>query len=373
MVLATLGVLMTLEKLTKIMTWMVVAGFLALVLNPAVDLLNHRLNIRRTLATFIVFVLGMATIGAMLYAFIRPIVDQANGFSDKFPEYVQEARNGQGPVGGLVKRYKIDEYVDRNQQKFREGLQGAGKPAAKLASSIFSGLTALITILVLTFLFLLQGPRLVAGTLRLVPPKHRSRVSGVAKESTRAITGYMGGNIVISIIAGVLTYGFLQILGVPFAGVLALWVAFADLIPLIGATLGAAATVGVAFLSSPKAGIAAIVFYVVYQQFENHILQPSIMSRTVDLNPLAVIVSVLVGVELFGILGALLAIPAGGVIQVIARNIFQHELASLHDDEGMPAPHPMDYAQIRKRQLKLRRRQAAIAAAETPAEPEADT
>jgi predicted PurR-regulated permease PerM len=108
--------------------------------------------------------------------------------------------------------------------------------------------------------------------------------------------------------------------------VLGLWVGFADLIPLVGATLGAIPTVGVAFLASPGKGIAAVIFYVVYQQLENHILQPTIMSRTVDLNPLAVLVSVLVGVQLFGILGALLAIPAAGILQVIARDLYNDRM-----------------------------------------------
>jgi predicted PurR-regulated permease PerM len=110
--------------------------------------------------------------------------------------------------------------------------------------------------------------------------------------------------------------------GVPFKEVLALWVAFADLIPLVGATLGAVPTVAVAFLHSVPAGIAAVIFFVAYQQFENHVLQVTIMSRTVDLNPLAVLVAVLIGVELFGVIGALLAIPVAGVIQVIFRDVY---------------------------------------------------
>jgi predicted PurR-regulated permease PerM len=109
---------------------------------------------------------------------------------------------------------------------------------------------------------------------------------------------------------------------VPFRGVLSLWVGFADLIPLVGATLGAAPVVLIAFLHSTWAGIGSIIFFIVYQQFENHVLQVTIMARTVQLNPLAVLVSVLVGVELFGILGALLAIPAAGALQVVGRDIW---------------------------------------------------
>src|SRR5205814_9767482 len=112
-----------------------------------------------------------------------------------------------------------------------------------------------------------------------------------------------------SVIAGAATFVYLFLVHVPFRGVLALWVGFADLIPLVGATLGAVPAVLVAFLHSVPAGIGTIVFFIVYQQFENHVLQVTVMSRTVDLNPLRVLVSALVGVELFGFVGALRAIP----------------------------------------------------------------
>jgi predicted PurR-regulated permease PerM len=169
---------------------------------------------------------------------------------------------------------------------------------------------------------LMRGPELCQGALSLISLKHRERVRLVATDAAKAVSGYMLGNVLISIIAGVCTYIFLRIVGVPYAEVLALWVAFADLIPLVGATLGAIPTIGLAFLHSTPAGIATVIFYVLYQQFENHVLQVTIMSRTVDVNPLAVLVSVLVGVELFGFLGALLAIPVAGIIHVVVRNVY---------------------------------------------------
>jgi predicted PurR-regulated permease PerM len=167
------------------------------------------------------------------------------------------------------------------------------------------------------------------------------------------------GNLLISVIAGGLTFIALIAFRVPFAGVLGLWVGFADLIPLVGATLGAIPTIGLAFIHSTSAGIGMLIFYIVYQQFENHVLQVAIMSKTVHINQLFVLVSVLVGVELLGFLGALLAIPAAGVIQVIARDLWDHRAGrfkeeptigtdqtpvsdvieeSPQDDEGEPEP-----------------------------------
>jgi predicted PurR-regulated permease PerM len=142
-------------------------------------------------------------------------------------------------------------------------------------------------------------------------------------------TGYLSGNLLISLICGLLTYAVLAIVGVPFAGLIALFVAIADLIPLVGATLGALVASIAGFLYSVPAGITVVVFFIVYQQLENHLLQPLILSRTVKLNPLTVLVAILVAVELAGILGALLAIPAAGILQVIVRDLWDHRRGRL--------------------------------------------
>src|SRR4029079_5667220 len=169
---------------------------------------------------------------------------------------------------------------------------------------------------VLTFLFLSQSTALGEHALSVIPERRRPAARRAANDAARAISGYMIGNLLINLIAGVTALLCLLILGVPNPIVLALWVAFADLVPLVGATIGAALAVFAAFLHSPTAGIVAIVFFVVYQQVENSALQPLVMSRTVQVNPLVVILSVLLGVEIFGIIGALLAIPVVGALQV---------------------------------------------------------
>ena len=311
-------------KLDRILTWLLIATFFAVVLGPAVDFVQRVIHVPRGLAALIVFIVGVALFAAMIYAFVRPIVDQANRFVDHFPQYVEDAKAGRGSVGKLVKKYKIDDYIERNQNRLRQALNNAGKPALQIAKSVANGLAALVTILVLTFLMLMEGPRMLTSGLGMLSPPTAERVRRVATDCARAITGYVAGNLLISVIAAFVTYVSLKIIGVPFAEVLALWVGFADLIPLVGATLGAIPTIGVAFLHSVPAGFIMIAVYVAYQQFENHVLQVSIMAKTVRLSPLTVLVSVLAGVELFGILGALLAIPAAGVIQVISRDIYQH-------------------------------------------------
>jgi predicted PurR-regulated permease PerM len=138
------------------------------------------------------------------------------------------------------------------------------------------------------------------------------------------VTGYISGNLLISLVCGVLTFVVLLIAGVPFAGLIALFVGLADLVPLVGATIGGVVAVIAGFVHSVPAGIAVVVFFLVYQQLENHLLQPLVFARTVKLNPLTVIVAILVAVELAGVLGALLAIPVASIVQVIARDVWDH-------------------------------------------------
>jgi predicted PurR-regulated permease PerM len=319
--LALLG-LVVVQHTARVIAWLVVAGFFAVVLAPAVDWVEAHLHFRRGLATALVFGSVFTVIVLMLAAFITPIATQIDEFVAELPTYVEDARNGEGPIGDLVEKYDLDKKIEENQDKFQEWVSGAGTPALSIVRGIFNTIIAAVTIMALTILLLLRGPRLTAGALRLVREPHRERVRLVAADASKAVSGYMLGNFLISLVAGGSTYIVLRLLGVPYAEVLALWVAFADLIPLVGATLGAIPTVGIAFLHSVTAGIIALIFYIVYQQFENHVLQVAVMSKTVDVDPLTVLISVLVGVELFGFLGALLAIPFAGILQVVLRNIY---------------------------------------------------
>jgi predicted PurR-regulated permease PerM len=324
LVLGSLIGLYIVVMLAHIEALLVIAIFLAVVLNRPVDLFTRHLHLRRGLATTLVYLIGAGLIAAMLYAFINPLVHQVEHFANNFDKYVSDARAGKGPVGDLVKEYDLDKRFQENKDDIQNYLSSAGGGAIDVARTIASGVLALLTVVVLSFLMILYGPELLDGGLGILSPPKRARVKAVAVDCARALTGYVLGNLLISVIAAFVTFVGLWIFGVPFKGVLALWVGFADLIPLVGATLGAIPTIAVAFLHSPAAGIGMLILYIVYQQFENHVLQVAIMSKTVQINQLFVLVSVLIGVELFGFIGALLAIPAAGVIQVIARDLWDN-------------------------------------------------
>jgi predicted PurR-regulated permease PerM len=343
-ILATIGLvvatyigLRAIVLLAHIETLLVIAAFFAVVLTPAVDFTRRTLRVGRGLSTAIVFVVGLGLVTAMLYAFIRPLVDQGREFADNFPTYVSDAREGRGPVGRLVERYNLDERLRTAQEDIENRLANAGGGALRIAGRVLGGVASLLTILVLALLMIIYGPEMLRGAVGILDPPRRERVCAVAADCSRALTGYVIGNLLISVIAGSLTFVALLIFDVPFAGVLALWTAFADLIPLVGATLGAIPTIGVAFLHSTGAGIGMLIFYIVYQQFENHVLQVVIMSKTVQINQLFVLISVLIGVELLGIVGALLAIPAAGVIQVVVRDIWDHHTGSFKEEPTIGA------------------------------------
>jgi predicted PurR-regulated permease PerM len=279
----------------------------------------------------LVFVIGLSAIGGAGYVLIRPLVPAVRDFSDNFSKYVEDAENGRGTVGDITRKLNLDDWIRDNKDKLGDNLAGGSKRAISVARTVGNAAVAGLTITVLTILLLMEGPEMMRAALGALPEHRRRRFEAVANDSARAVTGYVAGNLLISIIAAFVAFVTLVSLGVPFAGPLALWVGIADLIPLVGATIGAIPAIFVAFLHGVPAGIVTSAVYVVYQQFENHVLQVQIMAKTVAIRPFVVLVSVLIGVELFGFIGALLAIPAAGVIQVVARDVWDHRRGRFKD------------------------------------------
>jgi predicted PurR-regulated permease PerM len=332
-VLVSLGAVLLVWELRRILTWLVVAIFLAIGLAPPVAWVQRHLHVRRSLAILVVFVLGLTAVTGAMYVVVRPLVDQAQEFVDDFPDYVNDAEQGRGTIGRLIERLNLEDWVRENRDSVSSAISTGGGSALDILKTITDTVVGLVTILVLTVLLLIEAPAMIENGLATLPSARRDRIVRVAADCSRAVSGYVAGNLLISVIAGSVTFITLTILGVPFAAPLAVWVAIADLIPLVGATLGAIPAVAVAFIHSVPAGVITLIVYVLYQQFENHVLQVTIMSRTVALNPLLVLVSVLIGVELLGIVGALLAIPAAGILQVIVRDIYhERKMRSGHSE-----------------------------------------
>ncbi|HYJ75223.1 MAG TPA: AI-2E family transporter [Kineosporiaceae bacterium] len=343
LVLATVALLWVVVEVRRVLTWIVVAAFFAVALTPLVDWVQRRAVHRRSMATLLVFLAVLLALGGLIAAFAVPLAKEGAQLAGQLPQLVEDARNGRGPVGQLLDRTNALQYVQQHQTQIRSFASGLTTPATGVLRGIATGIAGTLTIFVLAYLMVLEAPKIIGGTVALLPEQRQQRVRRVAADCARSITGYISGNLLISVICGVLTYVALKVAGVPFAGLISLFVAIADLIPLIGATLGAVVAVVAAFVHSVPAGIAIIVFFVVYQQLENHLLQPLILSRTVDLNPLTVLVAILVAVELAGILGALLAIPVVGMIQVVVRDIWDNRRGRPKDEPTVgEEEHPAD-------------------------------
>jgi len=334
LVLATALLLYIVVETRRVLTWIVVGAFFAVALYPVVGWVQRRLlgGRRRALATFLVFLLVFVVLAALITAFAVPLAREGTRFAGQLPDLIDEARAGRGPVGNLLERTHALQYVQDNQDRIKEFATGLTTPAAGVLSGVATGIAGTVTVFVLAYLMVLEGPKVVDGSVNVFPPTTAQRIRRVGGDCAKSVTGYISGNLLISVICGTLTYVVLLVAGVPFAGLIALFVGLADLIPLVGATLGGAVAVIAGFIHSVPAGIAVLVFFVLYQQLENHLLQPLVFARTVKLNPLTVIVAILIGVELLGILGALLAIPVASMIQVIARDVWDHRRGRPKDE-----------------------------------------
>jgi predicted PurR-regulated permease PerM len=333
LVLLTVLALLFIMAVQQTLTWIVIAAFFAVALTPAANWLERRIpRCPRSLATLLVFVGVALLLIGLVTAFVVPLAQQGTTFAQQLPHLLEDARAGRGPIGGLLGRTHALTYVQEHQDRIRAFATGLTTPAAGLLKGVATGIAGTLTVFVLAFLMVLVGPRLVDSTLTLFEERQAERMRRVAGDCARSITGYITGNLLISVICGVLTFIVLAVFHVPFALLIALFVAIADLIPLIGATLGAAVAALAGFVHSVPAGIAVLIFFVVYQQVENHLLQPIILSRTVQLNPLTVLIAILLAAELAGMLGALLAIPVAGMIQVIVRDVWDHRRGRLKDE-----------------------------------------
>ena len=336
LVLGTVATLYVVVVTRRVLTWILIAAFFAVALYPAVAWVQRRMpgGRWRPLATLVVFFVVLLTLAGVITAFAVPVAQESSRFAGQLPDLIEQARTGRGPVGDLLQRTNALQYVQDNQERIRAFATGLTTPVAGVLRGVATGLAGTLTVFVLAYLMVLEGPRIVDSTVSLFAPETADRIHRIGAECARSITGYISGNLLISVICGVLTYIVLAVTGVPFAALIALFVAISDLIPLVGATLGAVVAGLAAFIHSVPTGIVVVVFFILYQQVENHLLQPLIFSRTVKLNPLTVLIAILLGVELAGILGALLAIPIAGVIQVVVRDLWQHDLGGPSAEPG---------------------------------------
>lgn len=304
-----------------------VGGFIALILNPVVVTLQHWRVKRRGAAVAIVTFVALLIFLGLAVLFGYPLINGITRFATALPGYVNRAQHGQGWIGHLFRRYHVASWVQRNSSHLTSLASGLGKPALALGKGALSALLSLFAVFTFVVLLLIEAPKIRRSLTRLIAPDRAKRYRHIGRIISRSVSGYILGDLMTSISAGVVVFVTLLIVGVPYALLWALWVALVDFLPTIGGALAGVPTVLFAFSHSLTAGFVTLIVFVLYTQIENHILNPIVMGRTVKINPLLVFVAVLIGADLGawvaglagGFVAVLLAVPVAATIQVIVR------------------------------------------------------
>jgi predicted PurR-regulated permease PerM len=352
--LGTVAFVWLVMQAERVLVWAFVSLLLALALNPGVELLQRHGVRRRGIAAAIIYVLVFIFIAGIGALIIPTLVQQIGDFVKAVPGYVHQLTAGRGPLGFLERDYHVVERVQdavkgNGKSTAATTLAGGASTALDVTRSAVTFVAAVVTISFMTLFMLLEGPSWIQSSIDLLPEQRRPRWRAIADDIYRMVGRYVTGNLLISLIAGVVTTIVLLALGVPFALALGLLVAILDLIPLAGATLAAVVVTLVAFTHSSTSGIVLLVFFIVYQQLENHLLQPLIYGRTVRLSPLAILLSVLIGAEVAGVIGALAAIPVGGTVQILLD-----QWRDSRRPPGEPAPPPEPAGKLKGRSRRPR-------------------
>jgi predicted PurR-regulated permease PerM len=336
-VIAVVLTLYLLYLLRKPLGWMVIASFIAIAVSGPINLLSR--HMRRGFAIAIVYVIVVLTPFAMLAVLVPPIVEQGQNLADKAPQYAQDVQdyvNKNERLQDLNEKYDLTTKLQEQANKLPEKLGSAAGTLADLGASLVSGIFAAVTILFLSLFMTGAAPRWRKAFLRMHPPHRAELLDRMFDRVAEAVGNYVAGALLQALIAGVTSYVVLLILGVPYPLALALVIFALDLVPLIGATIGAF-VVGLVtvFQDFPTVTIIWVIWSIVYQQVENNVIQPRIQAKQTSVEPFFVLASVLFGSALFGVIGALLAIPAAASVQIAIREylIYSGRLRGEGDDD----------------------------------------
>jgi predicted PurR-regulated permease PerM len=313
-----------LHALTLIFT----AFFLALALNAPVQwIARHlpgRLKGKRAAATAFSFLLVIALLGAFIASIVPPLIKQTESFVNAAPTLVDDARSGNGAIGHLIRQYHLEGQVDTFSSQLGDRLKGVGGTAVSSLGKVGSSVFSVLTILVLTFMMLIEGPRIMGFFRELIPGHRRRNVERLSGEMYGVIKGYINGQVTLAALAAALISPVLFILHVPYALALVVVIFICGLIPLVGHTIGAIIVTLVALSVSPVAALIVLGYYILYQQIENYLIQPRIQANSTNMSPLLVFMSVVIGVSFGGLAGGLFAIPVAGCIRIVVLDYLKN-------------------------------------------------
>ena len=330
--IAALFALKFLELVTQALLLIAIAVFLALALNPAVSKISQMLKLKsRAAATGIAYLLVLAFLAGFIAFVFPPLVKQVVDFVQEVPSSIQDFKENDSTARDFVERYNLNEQVDRFTEDFGSRFGDLGKPVLSTAGAIGAIVAQTITVLVLTFMMLVEGHGWLERFWSTQPAAKRAHRRKLAQDAYRTVTNYVNGQVFIAALAGFFAAVALFILReifdadvnpIALGGIVSLFA----LLPLIGTTIGAIIVVLACLLVSFPLALAATIFFLVYQQIENVTIQPYVQSRTNNLTPLIVFVSAIIGVSVGGIFGAFVAIPVAGCIKILVEDYYGHKV-----------------------------------------------
>jgi predicted PurR-regulated permease PerM len=348
-VIATFVVYLLIVRLHEVILWILIAAFIAVVLNPSVNFLQRH-RFRRGTAIGIVFAGAILAFFGLLGLFGYPLVNSVTHVAERLPTMVKQVQKGHGWLAHTLQHFHLLTWVQKNAPKLETAAKNLSKPAlsegANLGKAVFGTILSILTIGFLSLFMLLEAPRLRQGVMGSIRADRRRTIEDVAHRIAHQVSGYVLGTIALSLMFGAVILVTLLILGVPFALLIGLWVALVAMIPLVGGLIAAVPSVLIALLHSPTAGLVTLIVFIGFQLVENHFIYPVVMSRSVRMNPLWVLLSVLIGANLGGafgsalgaLAGALVAIPVGGAIQLIFRELWERTRPGNEWPAGEPLP-----------------------------------
>lgn len=322
-----------------------VAVFLSLALNAPVRwLASHlpgRIRGSRSLATAISVVVILVALGAFLVAIVPPIASQTTSFIKSAPQLIRDTQNGTGPIGQFVERYNLQGQVQTLSDQLSTRLNDVSGSAISAAAKIGGSLFATLTVIVLTIMMLVEGPRWRMLIEQVLPSSNKAHTLKLGSEMNKVIQGYVNGQVLLAAIAAVLILPILIITHVSYPAALMVIVFVCGLIPMVGHTIGATIVTIVALFTSFGSAVIVLAYYILYQQIENYVVQPRIQANSTNMSPLLVFISVIIGVNFGGLLGGLVAIPVAGCARILVldylsrRQILPSKVVS-RDDPTAP-------------------------------------
>jgi predicted PurR-regulated permease PerM len=351
------ALVLLLVELKKIIFHLVLATFIALVLNPAVTRLQHYMKRGKAIALVVVAVsIGAAGIGASIAA---PLASNAVNIAKNAPEYLQEATTGEGPLANLAQKFHLEKQLEKSAPSISKRLSKLSTQVLKVGRSVASAAFTAAIVFILAIFMLVEGPKLVGDFMSALPEDKRASAQRIGHSTTRVVSGYTLGILFMAGLNGLTAGVALAATGTPFVMPLAVWAAVVDILPIVGGLLAIIPAALFAFGHSISAGIIVVVAILVYQQVKNHVLYPVLVGRAVNLNSLLVLIAVLIGAELGHVAGAILAIPIVGTLQTVvveAARIRSGASVAGESDRAPPAERPEHHGWLARLTARIARR-----------------